>query len=323
MSIPRVQKSATLLPASDGCPLCGGVTGKQLLIAPDRFHGRKHLYELARCSSCGLVRLIDPPTPQEMPVHYSQSYHTSIENAGEMDLARRWKRHRDTVLNLKSGGAILDIGCGSGAFLRTLQGQAWRLHGVELSEQEAERARTQAGAEIFVGDPLEAPFAAESFDIITCFHLLEHVYEPFQLLKQIRMWLKPNGFLYVILPNIDSWEAHFFQSYWYGLELPRHLFHFSPASLERAMHAARLKTIRLHTLLEDSFSEHSIHYIMEELLSKCGVAKTPLSERHPPAFLFKVGRKAFRISIERLFRYAANAADRGASIEGVFSREGE
>ena len=236
-------------------------------------------------------------------------------------MARRWKRHRNTVLNLKSGGALLDIGCGSGAFLRTVKGSAWRLHGVEISRHEAENARISAGAEVFVGDPLDAPFQPDSFDVITCFHLLEHVYQPLPLLNRIRTWLKPGGFLYVILPNIDSWEAHIFRSYWYGLELPRHLFHFSPVSLDRAMHVARLKTIRLHTLVEDSFSEHSFHYIVEDLLGAVGISQAPLSQRHPISLPVKVVRKAFRLSIESLFRYSAAAAGRGASIEGVFSKE--
>jgi hypothetical protein len=140
MPILTVRKEIRLSMSTE-CPLCGNSAGKQLLKAPDRFHGRKHPYELERCSSCHLVRLVDPPSPQEMPVHYSQSYHTSIEEAGETKLARRWKRHRNTVLNLKSGGALLDIGCGSGAFLRTVKGSAWRLHGVEISRHEAENAR--------------------------------------------------------------------------------------------------------------------------------------------------------------------------------------
>ena len=73
MPILTVRKEIRLSMSTE-CPLCGNSAGKQLLKAPDRFHGRKHPYELERCSSCHLVRLVDPPSPQEMPVHYSQSY---------------------------------------------------------------------------------------------------------------------------------------------------------------------------------------------------------------------------------------------------------
>jgi SAM-dependent methyltransferase len=301
--------------------VCDSSSARPFFQAPDRFHGRQDLYQLTRCSACGLVRLLDPPSPQDMPFHYGQGYHKSIEKAGEDEPARRWKRHRNTVLSLKPEGSLLDIGCSTGAFLRSLRGSPWQLHGVEISEQEAERARISAGATVFAGDPLDAPFGPESFDVITCFHLLEHVYEPVELLKRVRMWLKPGGFFYVILPNIDSWEASIFRSYWYGLELPRHLFHFSPSSLERAAQVAQMRTVRLHTLLEDSFAEHSFHYIFQNMLGRIGMSKAPLASGLPAPFPVKAIRKSFRLSIESLFKYAASAAGRGASIEGLFVKE--
>ncbi len=303
------------------CPVCGGHTAAPLLLAPDRFHGRKDLYRLVRCGDCSLVRLVNPPSPEEMVFHYGQNYHKAIENAGEKELLRRWRRHRKTVLGFHRGGALLDLGCGTGAFLRTLAGGSWQLHGVEISEPEANRARVWTGAQIFVGDPRDAPFGAETFDVITCFHLLEHVYHPLELLKRVRTWLKPNGILYVIVPNIDSWEARSFGSYWYGLELPRHLFHFSPTSLERVANTAGLQTIRLHTLLEDSFSEHSFHYIFEDLLAAAGVTKESLAACLPTSLPVKIVRKLFRLSIESMLRIAASAAGRGASIEAVFRKE--
>jgi SAM-dependent methyltransferase len=321
MLIETIQKSESQPLSLGNCPVCGGDSARPLFRAPDRFHGRQELYQLTRCWGCGLVRLLDPPSPHEMPFHYGQGYHKSIESAGENEPARRWKRHLNTVLNLKPQGSILDVGCSSGAFLRTLRDSPWELHGIEISEQEAERARISAGAKVFVGDPLDAPFGPESFDVITCFHLLEHVYQPVELLKRIQTWLKPGGFLYVILPNIDSWEASLFRSYWYGLELPRHLFHFSPSSLERAARVAQMRTVRLHTLLEDSFSEHSLHYIFQNMLGKIGISKAHLAAGLPASFPVKVIRKSFRLSIESLFRYAASAAGRGASIEGLFVKE--
>jgi len=310
-------------PITQQCPMCGQRSIRHALRAPDRFHGRREMYDLARCSDCGLVWLIEPPDPQEMPNHYSNDYHQTIECAGETELLQRWQRQCDSVLELSAvGGAILDIGCSSGAFLRTLTGRGRRLYGVEISEREAERARIAANAEIFVGDPLAAPFAPASFDVITCFHLLEHVHSPFEMLKRIRTWLKPGGYLYIILPNIDSWEARIFRSYWYGLELPRHIWHFSPSSLDRAVNTAKMRTVRLRTLFQDSFSEHSCHYIVEDLVGRCGISKTPLAAGYTPSLPVKIIRKMFRLTIESVFRYTASLAGRGASIEGVFVKEG-
>jgi len=254
-----------------------------------------------------------------MPSHYDQTYHDLIEKAGETEIQRRWSRERSTILNFRTGGALLDIGCNSGAFLRALKGPGWQLHGVEISPEEARKARTSAGADVFVGDPLEAPYQPESFDVITCFHTLEHVYQPRELLRKILIWLRPGGILYLTLPNIDSWEASIFRSYWYGLELPRHLFHFSPSSLERATEAVHLRTIKLET--RDTFSEHSLHYVFEVLARFWGMPMANLAAGGSAPVAVKALRKLFRLSIEALFRYTASAAGRGAAIEGVFTRD--
>src|SRR5256885_9712458 len=141
------------------------------------------------------------------------------------------KMQRARIFQFKQGGAILDIGCSSGGFLSTMNNGAWQLYGVEIEPSTAERARALSGAKVWVGDVLEAKFAPERFDVITCFDLLEHIYTPRQFRAQVGKWLKPGGIFYTVLPNIDSWEGRTFRTFWYGLELPRHLFHFSPRSL--------------------------------------------------------------------------------------------
>src|SRR5262249_14967910 len=143
--------------SSDKCPVCESPSVNPWLRAPDRFHGRTAIYELAQCGDCRLVWLLDPPLPQEMPFHYDQKYHSAIEKAGETEIEQRWGRQRRTVLSLKAGGALLDIGCSSGAFLSVLKG-AWQLHGIENSEAEAQKARVLTGADVFIGEPLDAPY---------------------------------------------------------------------------------------------------------------------------------------------------------------------
>jgi SAM-dependent methyltransferase len=255
-----------------------------------------------------------------MPLHYGPSYHRSIQNAGESDFDQRWKRQRNTVLAHKPSGRLLDIGCGTGPFLRTLPRENWQLYGVEISPPEAEKARVLTGAEIFVGDPLDAAFAPGNFDVVTCFHLLEHIYTPMALLHQINKWLKPDGILYVIVPNIESWEARIFHSYWYGLELPRHVFHFSPESLKRMMDALNMRPTILCTPSSDSYAEHSLRYLFEDFLKALGLRCAPLSAGSATPFPIKVIRKLFRLSVETSFRHLAGVAGRGASIEAVFCK---
>ena len=90
-----------------------------------------------------------------------------------------------------------------------------------MSAECAKTAEARSGAQVFVGNILDAPFPPESFDVITCFDVLEHLYEPRRVMARVSEWLKPGGMFYVLVPNVDSAEARVFGSYWHGLELPQ------------------------------------------------------------------------------------------------------
>src|SRR5579862_7993286 len=165
------------------CPLCGHSGGKKWLEARDRFHGRAERYLLLCCPGCSLVWLSNAPAPEEMHHHYTDSYHRLISHAGETS-PHRWEAHGKKLTQYKQSGAILDLGCSSGAFLESLKGQSWKRYGIEMSTAVAERASARTGAEVFVGDILNAPFPKESFDVITCFDVLEHLYEPLQVVTK-------------------------------------------------------------------------------------------------------------------------------------------
>ena len=163
-------------PATGVCTVCGSGRLVPHLEAPDRFHGRTAPHRLVRCQSCSLVRLDRPPAPSEMAEHYGSSYDNAISGPG--DDPSHWRERRDALLLFKHGGALLDLGCSSGGFLAAMQGPEWKLFGVEMSEAVAKRARDRCGAEVYVGDILDAPFPPGSFDAITCFHVFEHLCQP-------------------------------------------------------------------------------------------------------------------------------------------------
>ena len=166
------------------CPTCGHDGAEDFLQAPDRFHGRSRIYQLVRCPRCSVVWLKDPPPPSEMGQHYGEHYDRAISRTGQDP--GFWTRRRATLLRCVSSGAILDLGCSSGGFLATLKGPEWKLFGIEMSERVAREAEARTGAQVFVGDILDAPFPPESFDAITCFHVFEHLYQPKELLAKVR-----------------------------------------------------------------------------------------------------------------------------------------
>lgn len=302
------------------CPLCRATLIADFLAAPDRFHGRQDRYHLRRCASCTCVWLAQPPTLGEMPLHYDEDYHRTITIAGETATEDRWRRHRDLIVKVKQRGSILDIGCSSGSFLSTLKADGWNLFGIEMEPATAAKASATTGATVFVGDVLDAPFLDEQFDVITCFDVLEHLYEPQKLLMKARAWLKPGGIFYVVLPNIQSWEARLLGGYWYGLELPRHLFHFSPTSLRYIASRLGLSEIRLNT--RNSYLERSVGYLYFELLKRF-TASSPVPPCRPRtvSFTWRMIRRLLRLTIVRPFAGLASVAGAGASIEAMFLKD--
>ncbi len=301
------------------CPLCGGRQVTQLLVAPDRFHLRKERYRLDRCSSCTGVWLASPPKPEEMGLHYTEDYHKGIMAGGEGDVASRWKHPRRRIGQYKQGGAILDIGCSSGAFLSTMKGSSWELYGIDMEESTAQRARANTGANVFVGDAVAAPFLPDTFDVITSFDLLEHVYSPREFLTKVFEWLKPGGIYYAMMPNIESWEARLFGSHWYGLELPRHLTHFSPRSLERLMTAVGFEKVSVKTP-PVSYVERSIGYLCSSALERVGGSPTPQSRPKQRSIPWRAVRKGIRLAVFEPAAFIGSVAGVGPSLEAVFRK---
>jgi SAM-dependent methyltransferase len=211
------------------------------------------------------------------------------------------------------------LGCSTGGFLASIKGPAWKLYGIEMSDKVAEYAKARTGAEVFVGDILDAPFPPASFDVITCFHVFEHMYEPDRILARVSEWLKPGGIFYMMVPNIDSAGARIFKSYWYALELPRHLFHFSPVSLRAMSGAVGLNVVSIETHRE-VFIERSVRYIGDYLLSKVGVTRVTMAEAPDPGIPFRILRKAFRLTLLPVLNGIASFYGDGESIHAIFQK---
>ena len=301
----------------EACRFCGSEESSVLLSAPDRFHAEKTPYTLLRCESCSLVWLHEPPPPDQIGKHYGPDYDRMIA-AGGVDTSH-WLLKKDVVLRHRSGGSLLDLGCSAGGFLESMKGSWWKLHGIEMSAEVAKKAEEKTGAKIFVGDILDAPFAPESFDAITCFHVFEHLYEPLEVMRKVASWLKPGGIFYVIVPNIDSAGARIFGSYWYALELPRHLYHFSPNSLRNGANLSGLVPLSINTDRE-VFIEYSSRYVLDEVSGRLGVERVSLAKAKSPGVPFRAVRKAFRMTVLPVLNRLASFAGDGESIHAVFGK---
>ncbi len=312
-------EAETSISVGNSCIGCGSDESREFLVAPDRFYARSAEYRLVQCRSCSLVWLADPPQPSEMGQHYGTSYDRFIRKATEVDAEKHWAGAVTTVLRYKQSGTLLDLGCGAGSFMKCLPAMDWQLYGVEMSADSAQNARRDAGATIFTGDILDAPFPDEMFDVITCFHVFEHLYSPREVMNTVCKWLKPGGVFCVHVPNIDAAEARLFRSYWYGLELPRHLYHFSPTSL-RHLGLGSGMTERSLTTRRVSFLEYSLRYVTDDVARRAGVARQSLASAGNPTLAWRLLRKGFRLTVLPLVTSTLALSGGGTIIEAVFQK---
>jgi SAM-dependent methyltransferase len=303
----------------ESCPVCGHVGAMDWLKAPDRFHGREDQYALVRCPNCFLVWLRNPPEPSEMYLHYTDAYDKLISASGQ-NSPNRWRDRKAALTPHKQSGALLDMGCSSGAFLESLRGDGWKLHGIEMSSECAKIAEARSGAQVLVGNIVDAPFRSESFDVITCFDVLEHLYEPRRVLAKVADWLKPGGIFYVLVPNVAAAEARAFGSYWHGLELPRHLFHYSPASLKFLAESAGLRPVSLETRRNPAVGT-SLRYVWDDVFGAVGIRRTPVAYRAEARLPWRAGRKIVRMTVLRALLAMAPLVGGGESIHAIFRKE--
>jgi len=133
-------------------------------------------------------------------------------------------------LRSKQNGRLLEVGCGNGATLETLESLGWQVEGVDFDPAAVERARRR-GLQVHLGTLSGQGLPAGSFDVVVSNHVIEHVPDPVDLLRECHRVLKPGGNLVVITPNIEGWGHRIYGADWRGLEPPRHLYLFTVGSL--------------------------------------------------------------------------------------------
>lgn len=235
------------------CPMCGGQ--RALFAQSDDI--ATTAYSVLQCTSCGVG--VTEPCPDETTLHelHSTSNYRNEEGVRFVVLVewlvegmRRWRIHR--LAKVVAKGRALDIGCGSGKFLRALKQSGWEVAGLELNDDTATGARNIQG--LLVETSLDA-FTDASFDLITITHVLEHSRDPRKMLAACLRLLKPGGVIAVAVPNIESWQARVTKACWFHLDLPRHLWHFSEKWLakELAGYGFELITVRRLDLAHNIF----------------------------------------------------------------------
>ncbi|HSR66832.1 MAG TPA: class I SAM-dependent methyltransferase [Acidobacteriota bacterium] len=256
------------------CPLCGSGESLSLCKAPDRQSPQRPRprWEVRRCRQCGIGWTHPQPTPEQIRQAYPSAYLGDTEKTmlefrrGKLQKSRSWRNETDKVRHLErhlQRGRILDVGCADGKFLWALDPQRWQRCGLEFLEETVGLvSREMPGLQLTAGRLGQESLPESSFDAVTLWHVLEHLPRPPQALQRLNALLKPGGFLLLAVPNLDSLQARLFARHWMGLDVPRHLFHYSPHVLSKLVEDAGF------TLVEQRFqsSPVNIHHIKHSLL---------------------------------------------------------
>lgn len=303
------------------CPCCGSAVTRHWLQAPDWSSEGSDHFDLVRCSSCQHTWISHPPTASQLSRYYGPDYHTSVGRTGETT-SWRWERELRLITRYKTGGSLLDIGCSSGGFLSYLKQFPWKLYGIEPDQETAARARSISGGAITATGVDDAEFAPESFDVITCSDVLEHLPDPRAVFERVARWLKPSGIFYVFVPNIGSWESRLFGSHWYGLDIPRHLHHYSPGSLKSLADFAGLDPVRIVTP-PGCYLEQSLSTWLNAVLRKAGAGHSRINLSGPAWFGWRAVRKGIRLTLEAAYAGTASLCGAGPSLQAVFQKPEE
>lgn len=243
------------------CPVCGSENISKIITAKD--HTVSHeKFDIFHCANCQLRFTQAVPDVASIGTYYKSESYISHSNTSRglvnsiyLLVRKRANRQKRKLMEKVSGlktGNLLDVGSGTGYFTAAMKKAGWQVTGLEPDNN----ARTIA-AEINHIDLLDTDslfkLPANEFDIITLWHVLEHVHDLKGYIRRFKKLLKPQGKLFVAVPNYNSYDAQVYKECWAAYDVPRHLYHFSPTSMKYLMDSEGFKVEDIKPMWYDSF----------------------------------------------------------------------
>jgi SAM-dependent methyltransferase len=255
------------------CPLCGSDAPRPFADGYDyELRTCRNQWRFVACRDCAHVWLHPRPALAELSVIYPPHYYAYNYQSAVNFIARKGKEIMDagkmrSILRQlpQPPRSFLDVGCGDGRFLKLLEKfgvPRSRNFGLELDAGVVDRLKEQGFPNVFcerVEDTHHIP--AAGIDLITLFHVIEHVDRPGRVIGQLAEWLSPDGVLAIETPNLDSWDARLFhRTYWGGYHFPRHWNLFTARSLKRLLADNGLEYMEIKYQTGHSFWMYSLHH---------------------------------------------------------------
>jgi len=242
------------------CPVCNSNAIDPLLTVKDHSISQQH-FPVWQCRTCQLRFTQDVPAENEIGPYYQSEDYVSHSDTSKGLINKLYQRVRRITLQQKASlikkytgatGRILDVGAGTGAFLYTMQNSGWTVTGIEPDEGARRHAAALYDLQLQPKESLQS-LEPGSFEAITLWHVLEHVHQLHQYVEKLKELVKPGGKIFIAVPNYTALDAQLYGSYWAAYDVPRHLYHFSPRSMEVLLQQHGLRIVAKKPMWFDSF----------------------------------------------------------------------
>jgi SAM-dependent methyltransferase len=243
------------------CLVCGSTHLTKALTCTD-FVATGHTFDLQRCNDCSFLFTNPRPGISEIGPYYQSDRYVS--HAGnKKDLPFMYKVYdvvRDHSIKQKlkliksyhAQGNLMDLGCGLGYFLEgAVKDGSFESIGVDVSDEAIEYVKNKFGYTVLNETELDH-LPQHHYDVITQWHVLEHVHKLNERMQQLHRLLKPNGTMFIAVPNSNSWDAKHYKEFWDGYDVPRHLYHFNQKSFALLMQKHGFSVVDTKPMLFDA-----------------------------------------------------------------------
>lgn len=245
------------------CLICGSAE-KELFLTCKDYTVSQQEFKIQQCKSCGFRYTSPRPANENLGEYYkAESYvsHSDSKN-GLINTIYHWVRSYTLIKKLQlvmhysklKRGKILDYGAGTGAFLNTCKTNGWHAIGIEPDEDARNIMAEKFSISSFASlEAARADISFSDFDVITAWHVFEHVPDLQETIQALKGALKPKAKLIVAVPNPTSFDAKHYKQYWAAYDVPRHLWHFAPADIIRLLKDSGFTHIKTLPMVFDSF----------------------------------------------------------------------
>ncbi|MDQ2719556.1 MAG: class I SAM-dependent methyltransferase [Bacteroidota bacterium] len=242
------------------CPNCGNKNILRIITAKD-YTTSDEVFEIWECRDCTQRFTQNIPDKKAIGKYYQSENYVSHSDTSKGFINHLYHKIRKKTLiqkrNLienitgKKAGNILDVGCGTGAFLNTMKKAKWNIAGIEPDENARGKALELYGLHLDDSEKFY-DLHSQTFDAITLWHVLEHVHDLHGYISQSKKLLKPQGKLFIAVPNYTSYDAKFYEEFWAAYDVPRHLYHFSPKSMNTLLNLHGMQVEKIKPMWFDS-----------------------------------------------------------------------